>query len=68
MSSPKYKISMNDLEQKGGIERLYKDGHTKQDVLKAIHGETDCREFGHKTRTDQRNMVNDLFDKSKNNE
>ncbi len=61
----KYKISMNDLERAGGIERLYKDGHTKQDVMKAIHNETDCREFGHKTRTDQREIVNNLFDRSK---
>jgi hypothetical protein len=62
----KYKIGMNDLERPGGIERLYKDGFTKQDVMKVVHGETDCREFGHKTRTDQRNLVDALFDRTKN--
>ena len=55
---------MNDLEKPGGIERLYKDGHTKADVMKAVHGETDCREFGHKTRTDQRELVDKLFNRT----
>ena len=63
MSKP-YKITMNDLEKSGGVTRLMSDGHTKSDIMTAIHRETDCREFGHKTRTDQRELVSKLFDRS----
>lgn len=65
MAKPKYKISLNDLQREGGINRLIADGHTKQDVMNAVHRESDQYNYGHKDRTDQREMVQKLFDRSK---
>lgn len=62
----KYKISLNDLERVGGIEKLEKDGFSRVEIMKAVHQQTDQREFGHKTRTDQREMIKDLFDRTHN--
>ena len=60
----KYKISLSDLQNRdGGVQRLYKDGHTKHDVMQAVHNLTDQHNFTYKTRTDQKEMVQNLFDK-----
>lgn len=61
----KYKISQKDLEIPGGITRLIADGHTKQDVLNAIHAQTDDHTWGHRNRTEQRELVQELFDRNK---
>lgn len=37
---PKYKISINQLETKGEIEKLKRDGFTREDISKALYKET----------------------------
>lgn len=37
---PKYKISINQLETKGEIEKLRRDGFTREDISKALYRET----------------------------
>ena len=61
----KYKINMNDIERTGGIERLEKDGFSRVEIMDAFHKQTDQNNFGHKTRTDQRNLIQNLFNRSK---
>jgi hypothetical protein len=41
MTSPKYQISMRDLEQRGGIHKLSRDGHSKEAIHKALYKHTD---------------------------
>jgi len=65
MSEPKYKISINDIERVGGIKKLESDGFSKAQIMDAVHKHTDCSEFSHKTRTQQREMVQGLFDRTK---
>lgn len=62
----KYKINLADLEKSGNIEKLYRDGHSKKDVLQAIHNMTDQHSYSHKDRTEQRLIVENLFDTTKN--
>lgn len=64
MSDPKYKISINDLERVGGIKKLESDGFSRVQIMDAIHKQTNCAEFSHKTRTQQREMVEGLFNRS----
>ena len=66
MSDPKYKISINDLERVGGIKKLEADGFSRSQIMDAVHKQTNCAEFSHKTRTQQREMVQNLFDRSVN--
>jgi hypothetical protein len=54
----KYKIKLNDLEQKGGVDRLKRDGFTREDISKAMYKET--------SGADQRvreNIMSKLHDK-----
>lgn len=37
----KYQIKLNDLEKQGGVERLKRDGFTREDISKALYKETD---------------------------
>lgn len=41
MSNPKYNISMRDLEQRGGIHKLSRDGHSKEAIHRALYKHTD---------------------------
>ena len=61
----KYKITLNHLEDLGGIKRLESDGFTKTEIMNAVHQQTDQQNFNHKTRTDQNRIVSNLFDRSK---
>lgn len=37
----KYQIKLNDLEQRGGVERLKRDGFNREDISKALYKATD---------------------------
>lgn len=62
---PKYKIGMNELETPGGIKKLESDGFKRHEIMDAVHKQMDQKEFGHKTRTEQREIVQRLFDREK---
>jgi len=40
MNNPKYKITMRDLETRGGIAKLERDGHTKESIMKTMYKHT----------------------------
>lgn len=64
MSKP-YNIGMREIDSEGGIAKLERDGFKREEIMQAIHRETDCAEFGHKTRTQQRELVQKLYDREK---
>lgn len=41
MSDPKYKISMRDLETRGGAAKLERDGHSRESIMKTLYKHTD---------------------------
>lgn len=54
----KYKISMNDLERHGGIDKLKRDGFNREDISKALYKHTD----GASQRV-RENLMSKLHDK-----
>jgi hypothetical protein len=50
----KYRLTLNDLERKGGIERLQRDGFTREQISKTLYKETDgaSQDFRTKVMTD----------------
>ncbi len=56
----KYKISLNDLERHGGIEKLKRDGFTREDISKSLYRETN----GADQRT-RENIMSKLHDKGR---
>lgn len=65
MNKPGYKINMNHLETAGGIVKLKHDGFTETQIRDAAHKLTDQQVFTHKTRTEQREIIQNLYDRSK---
>ncbi len=56
----KYKLKLNDLEKQGGVERLKRDGFTREDISKTLYKET--------SGADQRvreSIMSKLFDKGR---
>jgi len=37
----KYTLKLNDLEKKGGVERLMRDGFTRQDISQTLYKATE---------------------------
>lgn len=61
MSKPKYKINMCHLEEKGGIDRLKRDGFTREQISKSMYKLTEgaCQD----RRTD---LMSKVYDRSEN--
>lgn len=60
-----YNIGIREIDSEGGIAKLERDGFKREEIMQAIHRETDQTEFGHKTRIDQRQLVQKLYDREK---
>ncbi len=58
VSETKYKITMRDLEQKGGIHKLTRDGHTKESIHRALYNHTDGAQ--HQIRE---KLISNLYDR-----
>jgi methylmalonyl-CoA mutase N-terminal domain/subunit len=54
----KYKININELEKKGGAEKLHRDGYTREDISKALYRETDGA-----SQRQRQDIMNKLYDK-----
>ena len=54
----KYKISINELERKGGAEKLRRDGYTREDISKALYRETDGA-----SQRQRQDIMSKLYDK-----
>jgi len=58
MSNPKYKITMRDLETRGGIAKLERDGHTKESIMKTMYKHTTGA-----SQQDREKIVSKLYDR-----
>ena len=58
MSSPKYKITMRDLETRGGIAKLERDGHSKESIMKTMYKHTEGSSQQHREQ-----LVSKLYDR-----
>lgn len=58
MTNPKYKITMRDLETRGGIAKLERDGHTKESIMKTMYKHTEGA-----NQRDRENIVSKLYDR-----
>lgn len=54
----KYKININELERKGGAEKLQRDGYTREDISKALYRETDGA-----SQRQRQDIMSKLYDK-----
>ena len=52
------RITINDLERIGGIEKLQRDGHTREQISKALYKETDGI-----SKSGRQEMVNKFYDR-----
>lgn len=57
--SNKYKLTINDIEKSGGIEKLERDGFTKEKIMKAMYKET----YG-ASKEERTEIVSKLYDRS----
>ena len=55
----KYKISINDIERKGGIAKLEKDGFSREQIIKKMYHLTDGASQSQRT-----DMVNKLYNRA----
>jgi hypothetical protein len=60
MSTPKYKINATMISQKGEIAKLERDGHSREDISKAIYRATDGA-----TVEQRRKIVSDLYERNR---
>ncbi len=60
MTNPKYKITMRDLETRGGIAKLERDGHSKEAIMKTMYKHTDGASQQHREQ-----LVSKLYDREK---
>ena len=58
MSNPKYKITTRDLEQRGGIAKLERDGHSKESIMKTLYKHTEGS-----TQRHREDIVSKLYDR-----
>jgi hypothetical protein len=54
----KYKISINDIERKGGVAKLERDGFKREDIMKSMYKATDGADT-----TTRRKLVQKLFNR-----
>ena len=60
MSETKYKITMRDLETRGGIAKLERDGHSKESIMKTLYKHTEGASQQHREQ-----IVSKLYDREK---
>lgn len=58
MTTPKYKITMNDLLSQGGIKKLERDGFKREDIMKTMYKHTDGA-----TQQYREKLVSNLYDR-----
>ena len=58
--SKDYKITLNDLDKKGGIERLRRDGFNNEDIHRALYKETDGA-----TQRERERILNKLHERGR---
>jgi len=56
---PKYKISINDLEQRHNVAKLERDGYNRESIIKEMYRQTDGM-----NQVDRTKLVEKLFDRS----
>lgn len=59
MSRPKYKISINDLETRHNVNKLERDGFSRQQIVDAIYKHTDGASQQQRTK-----MLDMVYDRS----
>jgi hypothetical protein len=59
MTTPKYKININHLEQRRGIERLQRDGFSREQISKSMYKATEGMPQAQRTE-----LMSKLFDRS----
>jgi len=57
---PKYKISITDLERKGGIAKLERDGYSREKIISEMYKRTDGATTQERTK-----IISDLYDRQK---
>ncbi len=58
MTTPKYKITMNDLMQQGGIKKLERDGFKRETIMKEMYKHTDQASQQYREK-----LVSNLYDR-----
>lgn len=59
MTTPKYKINMNHLETRRGIEKLQRDGFTREQISKSMYKATEGMK-----QADRAELMSKLYDRS----
>jgi len=54
----KYKITANHLQEKGGVEKLLRDGATRETISKALY-----RELNGSSQKQKQDTLSQLYDK-----
>lgn len=54
----KYKITMRDLETRGGVAKLERDGHSKESIMKTMYKHT-----AGATQRERENIISKLYDR-----
>lgn len=57
---PKYKITINDLERKGGVAKLERDGYSREKIISEMYKQTDGA-----TKQQREKIVSELYDRQK---
>lgn len=60
MTTPKYKLTMNDIERHGGAARLERDGFSRETIMKTIYKHTEGSTQQHREQ-----IVSKLYDRER---
>jgi hypothetical protein len=58
MTSPKYKLTISDIDKAQNIHKLERDGFTKEQIMKTMYRETDGA-----TQRQREEIVSKLYDR-----
>ncbi len=58
MTTPKYKLTMNDIQKASNIHKLERDGFTKEQIMKTMYKETSGA-----TQREREQIISKLYDR-----
>jgi hypothetical protein len=58
MTTPKYKLTINEIEKSGNIKKLERDGFSRETIMKTMYRETSGA-----SQSDREKIIGKLYDR-----
>lgn len=58
MTTPKYKLTINEIQRQGNIHKLERDGFSKEAIMKTMYKET-----AGASQRERENIISKLYDR-----